>query len=110
VILVARLELGSVRVCAELQQADRWVQQWDRLVGRGTSGHLRVSTPACSNEEKWRQGVRARQQLMENGYTVHQEAEWVSLILQQYGNLTALVPWDQQIQLQKYAKSNPEPD
>jgi hypothetical protein len=49
---------------------------------------------------------------MENGYTVHQEAEWVSLILQQYGNLTALtlVQWDQQIQLQKYAKSNPEPD
>ena len=107
---VERLELGNVLVGAALLQADNWVQQWDRLVGRGNNGHLRVSTPACSSEEKWRQGVRARQQLMENGYTVRQEAEWVSLILQQYGNLTVLVPWDQQIQLQKYAKSNPEPD
>ena len=38
----------------------------------------------------------------------------VWLIEQQYGfgytNLARLVPWDQQIQLQKYAVSNPEPD
>ena len=85
---VERLELGNVLVGAALQQADSWVQQWDRLVGRGNSGHLRVSTPARSSEKKWRQGVRARQQLMDNGHTVWQEAEWVSLILQQYGNLT----------------------
>ena len=86
------------------------MEQWDRLVGGGNSGHLRVSALARSSEEKWRQGVRARQQLMGNGHTVWQEAEWISLILQQYGNLAALVPWDQHIQLQKYAKSNPEPD
>ena len=27
-----------------------------------------------------------------------------------YANLARLVPWDQQIQLHKYAKKNPEPD
>ena len=27
-----------------------------------------------------------------------------------YASLARLVPWGQQIQLQKYAKSNPEPD
>ena len=44
-------------------------------------------------------------------------AKWVELMQQQYGsghaNLARLVPWDLQIQviqLQKYAKSNPEPD
>ena len=89
---VERLELGHVLVGAALQQADNWMEQWDRLVGRSNSRHLRVSTPARSSEEKWRQGVRARRQLMGNGHTVWQEAEWVSLILQQYGNLTALVP------------------
>jgi len=107
---VERLELGNVLVGAALQQAERWVQQWDRLVGRSSSRHLRVSTPARSSEEKWRQGAWARQQLMSNDHTVWREAEWVELIIQQYGNLTALVPWDQQVQLEKYAKSNPEPD
>jgi hypothetical protein len=107
---VERLELGNVLVGAALQQAERWVQQWDRLVGRSSSRHLRVSTPARSSEEKWRQGVWARQQLMSNDHTVWREAEWVELIIQQYGNLTELVPWDQQVQLEKYAKSNPEPD
>jgi hypothetical protein len=107
---VERLELGNVLVGAALQQAERWVQQWDRLVGRSSSRHLRVSTPARSSEEKWRQGAWARQQLMSNDHTVWREAEWVELIIQQYGTLTALVPWDQQVQLEKYAKSNPEPD
>ena len=74
---VERLELGHVLVGAALQHADSWVEQWDRLVGGGNSCHLRVSTPARSSEEKWRQGVRARQQLMGNGHTVWQEAEWV---------------------------------
>ena len=109
-----RLELGSVRVGAALQQADRWVEQWDKLVGRRNSGHLRVSTLAYSSEARSRQGVWSRQQLLDNGYTVLREEEWVGLVGQQYGfgyaNLTRLVPWDQQIQLQKYAKSNPEPD
>jgi hypothetical protein len=66
---VERLELGNVLVGAALQQAERWVQQWDRLVGRSSSRHLRVSTPARSSEEKWRQGVWARQQLMSNDHT-----------------------------------------
>ena len=51
---------------------------------------------------------------MDNGHTVQRGGEWVGLIEQQYGygyaNLARLVPWDEQIQLQKYAKSNPEPD
>ena len=54
---VERLELGHVLVGAALQQADRWVEQWDRLQSTSSSRHLRVSTPACSSEEKWRQGV-----------------------------------------------------
>ena len=56
----------------------------------------------------------ARQQLMNNGMTLWREAEWVGLLEQQYcfgyASLARIVPWDQQIQLQKYAKSNPEPD
>ena len=35
-----RLELGSVRMGAALHQADRWVEQWDILVGRRNGGHL----------------------------------------------------------------------
>ena len=80
---------------------------------RSSSRHLRVSTPARSSAERWRQGVWARQQLMDNGHTVWREQEWVGLIEQQYGlaiQSRRLVPWDQQIQLQKYAVSNPEPD
>ena len=111
-----RLGLGHVLVGAAVQQADRWVQQWDslQLAGRSSSGHLRVSTPACNSGEKWRKGLWARQQLMNNGVVAWREAEWVELLEQQYGfgyaSLARLVPWDQQIQLQKYAKSNPEPD
>ena len=73
-----RMELGHVVVGAALQQVDRWVArvgQWDRLAGRSSSGHLRVSTPARSSEERWRQGVWARQQLVDNGHTVWQLQE-----------------------------------
>ena len=109
-----RTELGNVTVEAALYQVDRWVEQWDQLQGRGSSRHLRVSTPARSSAERWRQGVWSRQQLLDRGHTVWREQEWVGLIEQQYGfgytNLARLVPWDQQIQLQKYAVSNPEPD
>ena len=91
---VERVELGNVLVGAALHQADRWVQQWDRLQGTSNSRHLRVSTPARSSEEKWRQGVWARQQLMSNGHTVWQEAEWVGLLEQQYGfSYTNLRGW-----------------
>ena len=104
------MELGHVVVGAALQQVAGWVEQWDRLAGRSSSGHLRVSTPARSSGERPRWG----QQLVDNGHTAWREAEWVGLIQQQYGfgyaNLARLVPWDQQIQLQKCAKSNPEPD
>ena len=103
---VERVELGHVLVGAAIQQADRWMEQWDRLVGGRSSGHLRVSTPACSSEEKWRQGIWARQQLIDNGHTVWQEgeeAEWIGLIQQQYGygyaNLARLVPWVSNTQL-----------
>ena len=80
-----------------------------------SSRQLRVSTPACNSEEKWRQGLWARQQLMNNGMTVWREAEWVELLEQQHGfayyaSLVRGVPWDLRIQLKKYAKSNPEPD
>ena len=109
-----RAELGHVTVEAALDQVDRWVEQWDQLQGRSSSGHLRVSTPARDRAERWRQGVWARQRLLDGGHTVWREQEWVVLLEQQYGfgytSLARLVPWDQQIQLQKYAVSNPEPD
>ena len=109
-----RVELSQVLVEAVLHKVDRWVEQWDRLQGTSKSRHLRVSTPARSSAERWRQGVWARQRLLDKGHTVCQEQEWVGLLEQQYGfgytNLARLVPWDQQIQLQKYAKCNPEPD
>ena len=105
-----RAELGHVTVEAALHQVDRWVEQWDQLQGRSSSGHLRVSTPARSSAERWRQGVWARQRLLDKGHPVWREQEWVGLIEQQYGsgytNLARLVPWDQQIQLQKYAVLN----
>ena len=46
---VERVELGHVLVGAALRQVDRWVEQWGRLQGRGSSRHLRVSTPARSS-------------------------------------------------------------
>ena len=111
---VEKPEVARVLVGAVIDQADRWIQQLDGLVGGGSYGHLRRSTPICSRGDKWGQGVRARQQLMENGYTVLREAEWVRVILQQYGGgnteLARLVPWDLQIELKKYSKSNREPD
>ena len=47
-----RAELGHVTVEAALHQVDRWVEQWDRLQGRSSSRHLRVSTPATSSAER----------------------------------------------------------
>ena len=103
---VERLELGHVLVGAALQQADGAVGQ--------TAEYERVSTPACSSEEKWRQGLWARQQLMNNGMSMWREEEWVGLLEQQYGfgyqSLVRVVPWDRRIQLKKYGKSNKEPD
>ena len=58
-----RAELGHVTV---EQHCIRWTDGWSsgiRLQGRGSSRHLRVSTPARSSAERWRQGVWARQQL-----------------------------------------------
>ena len=89
---------------------------WDKLQGRGNSRHLRVSTPARNSAKWWRQGVWARQQLLNKGHIMWQEQEWVGLLERRYGfgyeytNLARLVSWDQQIHLQKYAVSNPEPD
>ena len=65
-----RPEVGRVVVGALLEQANRWIQQCDRLVGGGSNGHLRRSTPARTRGEGWRQGVWARQQLMNNGHTI----------------------------------------
>ena len=79
---IERMELGHVRVGAALHQVDRWVEQWDRMQSRSSSRHLRVSTPACSNEERRRQGVWSRQQLLDNGHTIWPEEEWVGLIQQ----------------------------
>ena len=106
---VERHELGHILVGAAMHQAERWIQQWDSIQSTN-----RMSTPADSNEEKWRQGIWARHQLMNNGMSVWREEEWVGLLEQQccfgYASLARIVPWDQRIQLQKYAKSNPEPD
>ena len=71
-----RAELGHVTVEAALHQVDRWVEQWDRLQGRSSSRHLRVSTPARSSAERWSQGVCARQQLLDKGHPVWREQEW----------------------------------
>ena len=105
-------EMVTLRTGPALEQAERWMDQWDRLQTRSSSRHLRVSTPTSSSVGKWKQGVWARQQLRANGYTVWREAEWVRMIQQQHGNLAELVPWDQQFELQKYRNSlsNREPD
>ena len=105
-------EMVTLRPGPALEQAERWIQQWDRLVGGRSSGqsNQRVSTPTSSSVGKWKQGVWARQQLRNNGYTVWQEADWVRMIQQQHGNLAELVPWDQQFELQKYNNNNREPD
>ena len=52
--------LGHILVGAAMHQAERWIQQWDSIQSTN-----RMSTPADSNEEKWRQGLWARQQLIE---------------------------------------------
>ena len=59
---VERLELGHVLMGAAVHQVGRWVQQWDslQLAGRSSSGHLRVSTPACNSEEKWETGAMGK--------------------------------------------------
>ena len=77
---VERHELGHILVGAAMHQAERWIQQWDSIQSTN-----RMSTPACSNEEKWRQGIWARHQLMNNGMSVWREEEWVGLLEQQYG-------------------------
>ena len=107
---VEKPEMVTLRTGPALEQAERWVEQWDRLQSRGSSRHLRVSTPASSSEGKWRQGVWARQQLIDNGHIVKREAEWVGMIQQQHGSLAELIPWDQPSELQKYSNSNREPD
>jgi hypothetical protein len=107
---VEKPEMVTLRTGPALEQAERWVEQWDGLQSRGSSRHLRVSTPASSGEGKWRQGVWARQQLIDNGHIVKREAEWVGMIQQQHGNLAELIPWDQPFELQKYSNSNREPD
>jgi hypothetical protein len=58
---VEKPEVVTLRLGPALEQAERWVEQWDRLQSRSSSRHLRVSTPASSSEGKWRQGVWARQ-------------------------------------------------
>ena len=106
---VERHELGHILVGAAMHQAERWIQQWDSIQSTN-----RRSTPAVSNEERWGQGLWARQQLMNNGMSVWPEEEWVGLLEQQYGSgyqsLMRVVPWDRRIQLKKYGKSNKEPD
>ena len=107
---VEKPEMVTLRTGPALEQAERWVEQWDRLQTMSSSRHLRVSTPTSCSEGKWRQGVWARQQLIANGHTVRREAEWVRMIQQQHGNLAELIPWDQPFELQKYTNNNREPD
>jgi len=59
-LLVERVELGHVLVGAAVQQADRWIEQWDGLVRGRSSGHLRVSTPASNTEKKMEAGSTGR--------------------------------------------------
>ena len=106
-----------------------WEQCWSRQIDGYSSGtdllgvaaaaadtYAGLPQPAIEEEGTgWRQEVWARRQLMDNGHTVWQEAEWVGVILQQYGGgnaeMVRLVPWDLPIELMKYrAQENREPD
>ena len=42
-------ELATMGVGATLEQAERWIQQWGRQTGGGSSGHLLLSTSAKNN-------------------------------------------------------------
>ena len=42
---VEKPEMVTLRTGPALEQAERWVDQWDRLQTRSSSRHLRVSTP-----------------------------------------------------------------
>ena len=74
------------------------------------NGHLLRPTPAHSARGRWRQGAWCRRQLKGSGATVRAEAGWVGQIQQQLGELEELVPWDQHFEMQKYRRSNKEPD
>ena len=65
---VSRLSGALGRGSTTWSEEEGWLQQWDGLLGRRNmyNGHLRGSTPACNREEEWRQGVWARQQLLDN--------------------------------------------
>ena len=98
----------TLRTGPTLEQAERWVAQWDRLQTMSSSRHLRVSTLASSSVGKWKQGMWAMHQLRANGHTVwrRREAEWIRMIQHKHDNLAELVPWVQQFELQKYTYNN----
>ena len=59
---VEKTEMVTLRTGPALEQAERWVDQWDSLQTRSSNGHLRVSTPTSSSTGKcvkWKQGVCA---------------------------------------------------
>ena len=109
---IERPVVGTVELEAALEQAERWIEQWDKLVWDRSNGHLLRSTPAHSARGRWRQGAWCRRQLRDSGITVRAKAGWVGQIQQQLGDLEELVPWDvdQQFEMQNYRKSNKEPD
>ena len=107
---IERPAIGAVELEAALEQAERWIEQWDRLVCGRSNGHFLRSTPAHSASGRWRQGAWCRRQLRDKGVIVWTEAGWVGQIQQQLGELEELVPWDQHFEMQKYRRSNKEPD
>ena len=53
-------EIGTMTMEAALEQAERWIEQWDWTCGCGTAVvdmYLLRSTPAHDRRGKWRQGV-----------------------------------------------------
>ena len=54
---IERPVVGTIELEAALGQAERWIEQWDKLVWDRSSGRLLRSTPAHSARGRWRQGA-----------------------------------------------------
>ena len=96
---IERPVVGTVELEAALEQAKRWIEQWDKLVWDRSNGHLLRPTPAHSARGRGRQvvdktqGAWCKRQLRDSGVTVWTEAGW-----------------GQHFEMQKYRRSNKEPD
>ena len=64
---IERPAIGAVELEAALEQAERWIEQWDRLVWDRSNRHLLRSTPAHCAGWRCSQGAWCRKQLLDNG-------------------------------------------